>query len=117
MLTSKRGRGKGAFLHGSRGPQGRAPLIRVATLRREPVPDNALPGTVPAVPIRQRPCPEPQPPTAAPGSSARGAPAALPELRAVLEGLQSQREQGCARPPQDPRLSSGKGCDSPGYGK
>lgn len=117
MLTSKRGRAKGAFLHGSRGPQGRAPLIRVATLRREPVSDNALPGTLPAVPIRQRPCPAPQPPTAALGSGAGGAPAALPELRAVPEGLRSRREQGCARAPQDLRLSSGKGCDSPGDGK
>ena len=85
-VTWKHGRARGAFLHGSWGPRGCTLLIGVATLRREPAPDNALPGTVPAAPIRQRPCPELQPPAAALGPSARGALAALAELRAVRRG-------------------------------
>lgn len=117
MLTSKCGRARGACLHGSWGPWGHTLLIRAATLSWEPVPDNALPGAMLAMPIRQHLCPELQPTAATLGPRHWGSPATLPELWAVPEEPWGWWEWGCPWPLQDPRLNSGKGCDSPGDGK
>lgn len=96
VLTSKHGKARRVFPHGSWGPHGYVSLIWVALLCQEVVPDKEFLGTVPGGAIRQCPHPElhpwgtgmAQPPSLSKGLGARssGGPHDLHRIRTSIQG-------------------------------